>query len=149
LYVSSPRDGKAVLPVADARRHRQEVAQRDLPESGISRRQLGQVLGHPIVDASDQSRVERDPDQRRHERLGGGERGLQALARSAPQVALEHEAVFVDDEKRERVRLVQELVESLPFAAHGAVGLDAGRKGTRASTRPYRPRREPRKDAQW
>ena len=79
---------KAALPVADARRHGEQVAQRDLSELGISRRQLGEVVGHRILDASDQPLVDRDPDERRHERLRGGERGLQALASSAVEVAL-------------------------------------------------------------
>ena len=68
---------------------------------------------------------------------------LQALPSSAVEVALVHDAVLVDDEKRERVRLAQELVESLPFSAHDEVGLDAGGKRTRASARGYPPRREP------
>jgi hypothetical protein len=77
------------------------------------------------------------------ERLRGGERRLHALASSAIEVALAHEAVFMDDEKRERVRLAQELVGSLPFTGDDEVGLDAGAKRTSASTRRYPPSREP------
>jgi hypothetical protein len=125
---------KAALAIADARRHRQQVANGDLSEFGIPRRQLGQVLGDPIVDASDQPFVDRDSDERRHNRLRGRERGLQALAARAAEVTLVHQAVSVDDEKRERVHLAQELVQVLPFAAKDDIGLDAARKRTRAST---------------
>jgi hypothetical protein len=49
----------------------------------------------------------------------------------------------VDNEKRERVRLAQEIVESLPVSAHDKVGLDAGEKRACASAGRYPPRREP------
>ncbi|HEX2433919.1 MAG TPA: hypothetical protein VHI55_08205, partial [Gaiellaceae bacterium] len=77
------------------------MANGDLSEFGIPRRQLRQVLGDPIVDASDQPFVDRDSDERRHNRLRGRERGLQALAARAAEVTLVHQAVSVDDEKRE------------------------------------------------
>jgi hypothetical protein len=118
------------------------VTQRDLSEPRIPRRKLRQVLGHPIVDASDQALVDRDPDENRDERLRGRERGLQALASRAVEVALVSEAIVVNDEEREGLRVAQELVESPPFNAHNEVGLDAGAKRTRVSTRRYPPRRE-------
>ena len=150
---------KAALPVADARRHREQVAQRDLSEPGIPRRQLGQVVGHRILDASDQPLVDRDPDERRHERLRGGERRLQALASRAAEVALADEAVLVDDEKRAscpsragarrvpslrrsrrgrpRRRREEDSREHLPVSA--APGTCAGRpRPTRARSRPER-----------
>jgi hypothetical protein len=102
--------------------------QRDLSEAGIPRNQLGQVLGYPIVEATDQALVDRDPDERRRERLRDGERRLQALAGGAVEVALIDEAVFVDNDKRERFSLAQELVELRPFTA-GEVGLDARGRG--------------------
>jgi hypothetical protein len=117
---------KAALSVADARRHREQMAQRDLSELGVALRQLGQVLGHRILDAVDQARVDRDPDERRDERLRGRERRLKALASGTVEVALLDEAVFVDDEEREGLRVAQELVEPLPFATHDQVRFDAG-----------------------
>ena len=111
-------------------------------EPGIPLGQLGQVLGHRILDASDQPLVDRDPDERRHERLRGGERRLQALASRAVEVALEDEAVVVDDEKAS-VSVSRRNSSSRSLTADDEVGLDAGRKGTRTSTRRYPPRREP------
>ena len=121
---------KAALPVADPGRHGEQVAQRNLSEVGILRRQLGQVVGHRILDASDPPLVDRDPNERRHERLRGGERGQQTLARRAAEVALVHETVVMDDHKREGLGLAQEIVERRPLPAESEVRLGARRKRT-------------------
>jgi hypothetical protein len=64
---------------------------------------------------------------------------LPTLASRAAEVTLVNKPVFVDDDKRERVSVVEELVELRAPAAQGEFGLDAVRKRTRARPRGYPP----------
>jgi hypothetical protein len=100
--------------------------------------QLGHVGRQRILDALDQPLVDRDPDERGKKRLRDRERGLQAPAAGAVEVALAHESILVYDEECERVVCAQELIQFLAWAGRCRVEGELGPSGQRARVRASR-----------
>jgi hypothetical protein len=96
LDVVPPWERELLLLVPKAGRHREQMPDRDSFEPRIAVYELGQVLGDRVLDALDQPLVDRDPDERRDERLRHGERGLQRLSVGAPDIPLVDQPIRVD-----------------------------------------------------
>lgn len=118
------------------------MSDRDAFEPRVAVHQLRQVPGDWVLDAPDQALVDRDPHERRDERLGHGERGLQRLSVGGPEVPLVDQPILMDDQERVCFCATQEVIESCGPAGrsdrHG-IDRDLGRfaEGTGIATGRY------------
>jgi hypothetical protein len=101
------------------------VSDRDVLEPGITLRELRQIIRDRIVKAADRPLGDGDADERRHERLGDGERRHHRISCPAIGIPLESDVVVDNDDERLRLGLGQELIEIADTKRRGEDVLDS------------------------